>query len=109
LIGSKAGLSFNFDYTSPRNLAYSTENLTDFTNPHVLQYLKKRSALKTTRGAFVTYIYRKSFLKPSFQVGFEVARLSDTIANLNRNFYGKEEEFTISTISLTLLTLNIVM
>ena len=85
----KQGLAFNIDYSAPKNLAYSTENLQTFTHPHVLQYLKYDKTLKTTKGASVTYSYRKSFFEThNIQIGYRVTQINDTIAKLNSNYFG---------------------
>jgi hypothetical protein len=87
----KQGLSFSLDYSTPKNLAYSTENLLDFSHPHVLQYLKYSEPLKTTKGASVTYFYRKNFFETtSFNLGYRDSQINDTIAKLNPNYFGRD-------------------
>ncbi len=79
----KQGLQFNFDYSTPKNLAYFTEG-------HILQYLQYTKPLKITTGASVTYFYRKSFFEThSFQSGFRDTRINDTIAILNPNYFAQ--------------------
>ena len=86
----KQGMSFNLDYSEPKNLAFSTEDLVNFVNPHVLQFLKYTEPLKITKGGSVTYFYRKSFFEThSFQAGFRSARVNDTIVKLNPNYFGQ--------------------
>jgi outer membrane protein assembly factor BamA len=84
----KQGLAFNLDYTNPKNIAY-------FTNNHVLQYFPHpyTKPLKITKGASVTYFYRKSFFEThSFQVGYRNSQINDTIAFLNKNYFGDNGE-----------------
>ncbi|MBS1681938.1 MAG: hypothetical protein JST48_09515 [Bacteroidetes bacterium] len=86
----KQGMSFNFNYSEPKNMAFSTENLTSFTNPHILQYLRADHILKTTKGGAVTYFYRKNFFEThSFQIGYRSTTVSDTIVKLNPNYFGE--------------------
>jgi outer membrane protein assembly factor BamA len=80
----KQGIAFNFDFSDPKNIAY-------FTNNHVLQYFPKpyTQPLKITKGASVTYFYRKSFFEThSFQFGYRDSQINDTIAILNKNYFG---------------------
>jgi outer membrane protein assembly factor BamA len=87
----KQGLSFNFEYAEPKNLAFSTENLTTFTSPHVLQYFKdekNRQPMKVTIGGSVTYFYRKSFFEThSIQIGYKDSRINYKIDSLNPNYF----------------------
>jgi len=79
----KQGLSFNLDYSEPKNLSY-------FTNDHVLQYLKYDHTLRTSKGGSITYFYRKSFFEThSFQVGYRNMDVNDTIVKLNPNYFGE--------------------
>jgi outer membrane protein assembly factor BamA len=80
----KQGIGFNFDYSEPKNLAYFTDN-------HILQYLKYDKPLKVTKGVSFTYFYRKSFFEThSFQVGYRDSQINDTIAVLNKNYFGED-------------------
>ncbi len=79
----KQGIGFNLDYSAPKNLAYFTDN-------HILQYLKYSEPLKITKGASFTYFYRKSFFEThSFQLGYRDSQINDTIAVLNKNYFGE--------------------
>jgi len=78
----KQGIGFNFDYSEPKNLAYFTDN-------HILEYLKYDKPLKVTKGASFSYFYRKSFFEThSLQFGYRDSQINDTIAVLNKNYFG---------------------
>lgn len=81
----KQGLTFNFSYNQPKNLAYFTED-------HKLLFLKSQNTLKTSRGVGVTYSYRKSFYE-THSIGLEYRNntIADTIAMLNPNYYSNGE------------------
>ena len=87
----KQGLSFTFDYAEPKNLAISTEDLTTFTRPHVLQYFKDEKQpqpMKVTIGGTVSYFYRKSFFEThSFQIGYKDSRINYKVDSLNPNYF----------------------
>ena len=87
----KQGLSFSFDYSEPKNLAYRTED-------HKLAYLASQRNLKKTTGVSVSYSYRKSFYTThSFDIEYRNTDIDDTIAYLNPNYYyngGKHQRFT---------------
>ena len=77
----KQGLSFSFDYSEPKNLAYFTED-------HKLLYLEGRKTLKKTIGGSLSYTYRKSFYSThAFNLEYEKSSVADTIAFRNPNFY----------------------
>jgi outer membrane protein assembly factor BamA len=81
----KQGLTFNLDYSEPKNLAY-------FTNNHVLQYLHSTDSkpLKITAGGAVSYQYRKSFFEThSFQLGYRDTQINYKIDSANNNYFGQ--------------------
>lgn len=78
----KHGLSFDFTYSEPKNLAYQTVD-------HKLEFEEGRKTLKTGKGFGITYTFRKSFYEShSFNFGYLNNTVADTIAYLNSNYYG---------------------
>lgn len=78
----KHGLTINFNYAEPKNLAY-------FTDDHKLTFEEGRKTLRTTYSGGITYSFRKSFYEThSFTAGYADNTIADTIAYLNPNFYG---------------------
>jgi outer membrane protein assembly factor BamA len=77
----KQGLSIGFDYSNPKNIAYFTED-------HKLQFLNTKEPLRVSKGASISYTYRKSFFEThSISFGYRSTQVSDTIVNLNPNYY----------------------
>lgn len=77
----KHGLTFNFDFGAPRNLAYQTVD-------HRLEFLRKDQIVRETLGAGVTYTYRKTFFEThSFTYFYRTSTVLDTVLTLNPNFY----------------------
>jgi outer membrane protein assembly factor BamA len=77
----KHGITFNFDYREPKNLAY-------FTDDHKLLYLESPETLKKTFGMAMSYAYRKSFYQThSVSLEYRNSSVTDTIATLNPNYY----------------------
>ncbi|MBK5279412.1 MAG: hypothetical protein JJE09_11180 [Bacteroidia bacterium] len=90
----KHGLSFGFDYSEPKNLAY-------YTTDHKLDYLEMRQTLKTSIGGNITYSYRRSFYEThSFQLEYRDSQVADTIVKLNPNYYfGASDNIRFAAIS----------
>lgn len=77
----RSGLIFDFSYDEPRNLAY-------FTNDHVLTFLEEKKTVKKALSGSIIYSFRKSFYEThSFSVDYYNARVIDTVAFLNPNYY----------------------
>ncbi|MBN8578563.1 MAG: hypothetical protein J0L66_16590 [Cytophagales bacterium] len=78
----KHGLTFDFGYIAPRNLAF-------FTNDHKLVFRRDSEPLRTTYLTGITYTYRKSFYKThSFQYHYQNSTINDSIAFYNPNYFG---------------------
>ena len=78
----KQGLILDFDFAETKNLAYQTLD-------HKLDYLEAEDLLRVTRGAGITYTYRKSFYTShSLKYEFRSTSIADTIAMLNPNYLG---------------------
>lgn len=78
----KQGLIIDFDFAETKNLAYRTLD-------HKLDFLESDDLLRVTRGAGVTYTYRKSFYTShSLKYEFRSSSINDTIVGLNPNFLG---------------------
>jgi outer membrane protein assembly factor BamA len=77
----KQGLTFNFDYGTPRNLAYKTLD-------HKLVYLESKQVVRTSFGAGIGYSYRKSFFEThSLSFNYREAEVVDTVLQLNPIYY----------------------
>ena len=77
----KQGITFNFDFNSPRNIAYQTVD-------HRLEFLRKESEVKESVGAAVTYSYRKTFFEThSFSLSYRNSSVIDTLLQLNPIYY----------------------
>jgi outer membrane protein assembly factor BamA len=77
----KQGLTFNFDYGTPRNLAYKTQD-------HKLVYLESKQVVRTSFGAGIGYSYRKSFFEThSLSFNYREAEVVDTVLMLNPIYY----------------------
>lgn len=91
----KHGLSFEFDYGEPKNMAYKTID-------HKLDYLEMGKTVKTTVGGNISYSYRKSFYEShSFQLEYRDSHVIDTVvAVLNPNYYsGGSQDIRFAAIS----------
>jgi outer membrane protein assembly factor BamA len=81
----KHGLTFDLDYVAPKNAVYATEN-------HQFSFLESETVLRRTRGAGITYTFRKSFYQShSFTASYRSSTIADTISQLNENYYGNGE------------------
>ncbi len=77
----KHGLTFNFDFGAPRNLAYQTVD-------HRLEFVRESNVVRETAGAGVTYTYRKTFFEThSFSYFYRTSHVIDTILALNPNYF----------------------
>jgi outer membrane protein assembly factor BamA len=85
------GLTFDVNYSEPKNLAYKTED-------HKLVFQSGRETLRKKFGTGVMYTYRKSFYEThNFTLNYDNGVIADTIQNLNPNYYpngGKNQWFT---------------
>ncbi len=81
----KQGLTFNFDYGTPRNLAYKTVD-------HKLVYLESKEIVRTSFGAGIGYSYRKSFFEThSLSFNYREAQVVDTVLQLNPIYYNNSK------------------
>jgi len=79
----KQGLIIDFDFSETKNLAYRTFD-------HILEYQKSEELLRVTRGAGLTYTYRKSFYtKHAVKLEYRSTGIADTIAISNTNYFGE--------------------
>jgi outer membrane protein assembly factor BamA len=77
----KQGMSVNFDYSNPKNLAALTED-------HKLVFVRGTQSLRISMGAQVSYTYRKSFFEThAFSLGFRSTEIADTISRKNPNYF----------------------
>ncbi len=77
----KHGLSFGFNYSEPRNLAYQTTD-------HVLSFVSLNRSVKINRSGNIGYTYRKSFYEThSISIDFTSSSVLDTIISLNPNYF----------------------
>lgn len=82
----KQGLVIDVDFSETKNLAYRTAD-------HKLLYLTSSHILKTTRGAGITYTFRKSFYEThALRVEYRNNKIADTIAFLNPTYLGDEKK-----------------
>ena len=77
----KHGLSFNFLYGEPKNIAY-------FTNNHQLDFIRLSNTVKFASGVGIEYTFRKSFYE-THSLGLDLRSNSiiDSIATLNPNYF----------------------
>jgi outer membrane protein assembly factor BamA len=92
----KQGLILDFDFAETKNLAYQTLD-------HKLDYLETENLLRVTRGAGITYTYRKSFYTSHMlKYEFRSTSIADTVALLNSNYLGDAHlEARYSTLTYT--------
>jgi outer membrane protein assembly factor BamA len=92
----KQGLILDFDFAETKNLAYQTLD-------HKLDYLEAENLLRVTRGAGITYTYRKSFYTSHMlKYEFRSTSIADTVALLNANYLGDAHlEARYSTLTYT--------
>ncbi len=77
----KHGLTFNFDFGAPRNLAYQTVD-------HRLEFVREENVVRETLGAGVTYTFRKTFFEThSFSYFYRDSNVIDTVLTLNPNYF----------------------
>ena len=77
----KQGLTFNFDYAAPRNIAYRTLD-------HKLVFLEIKEVVRKSFGAGIGYSYRKSFFEThSVSLNFRKSEVLDTVLQLNPIYY----------------------
>lgn len=77
----KHGLTFNFDYGAPRNLAFQTVD-------HRLEFLRKDQVIKEALGASVTYTLRKTFFEThAFTFNYRSSQVMDTVLQLNPIYF----------------------
>lgn len=78
----KHGLSFDFSYSEPRNLAY-------FTDDHKLVFRREQQQLRTSYISGISYTFRKNFYQThTFQYQNQQNAISDSIAFYNPNYFG---------------------
>lgn len=88
----KQGLILDFDFAEAKNLAYQTFD-------HKLDFLEADNLLRVTRGAGVTYTYRKSFYTShSLKYEFRSTSVNDTIVMLNPNYLGDGQRDAIYSV-----------
>lgn len=81
----KQGLVIDMDYSATRNLGYRTFD-------HKIVFFRGDEVLRTTRGASLTYTYRKSFYAfHGVKLEYRYNTIADSVLRLNSN-YLKEEE-----------------
>ena len=89
----KHGIAFNFDYATPKNLAYRTGNSTkdgQDTLDHVLVFYRDPNEIvvKKSFGAGIGYSYRKSFFEThAFNFNYRESHVIDNILALNPIYY----------------------
>lgn len=77
----KHGLTFNFDFGAPRNMAYRTVD-------HRLEFLRQDEVVRETFGAGITYHLRRTFFEThSFSYFYRTTHVVDTVLTLNPNYY----------------------
>ncbi len=77
----KQGITINFDYAAPRNLAYRTLD-------HKLVFLEIKEIVRTSLGVGVSYSYRKSFFEThAVALNFRNSKVLDTVLQLNPIYY----------------------
>ena len=88
----KQGLIVDFDFAETKNLAYQTVD-------HKLDFLESENLLRITRGAGITYTYRKSFYTShSLKYEFRSTSINDTIEYLNPNYLGASQRNVIYSV-----------
>jgi outer membrane protein assembly factor BamA len=79
----KHGLSFDFSYSEPRNIAY-------FTNDHKLVFRQEQQSLRTSYNSGISYTFRKNFYQThSFQFQNQQNAVADSIVFYNPNYFGE--------------------
>ena len=77
----KQGITFSFDYASPKNIAYRTLD-------HKLVFLESKQVVRNSFGAGVGYSYRKSFFEThSLNLNYRQSHIADTVLLLNPIYY----------------------
>lgn len=78
----KQGLSFNFTYDEPKNLAYKTVD-------HKLVYQSDQTQpLRITFSGSIGYTYRKSFFDSHYiQIGYRNTTIRQAVADSNQNYF----------------------
>lgn len=80
----KQGLIFDLDYITGKSVPDSTVG-------HKLEYVKSDKVIRTTRGAGITYTYRKSFyLQHRIKYEYRYSTIADTLRVLNPNYFGQQ-------------------
>jgi len=78
----KHGLSFDFSYSGPRNLAY-------YTDDHKLVFRRDQQRLRSSYITGISYTFRKNFYQThSFLFQNQQHTISDSIAFYNPNYFG---------------------
>jgi len=81
----KHGLTFNFDFGAPRNLAYQTVD-------HRLEFLRKESVVRETLSGGLTYTYRKTFFEThSISYAYRTSEVIDTVMTLNPIYFSNNK------------------
>jgi outer membrane protein assembly factor BamA len=79
----KQGLVFELDYIDGKSVPDSTVG-------HKLEFVKSDKVIRTTKGAGVTYTYRKSFyLQHRIKYEYRYSTIADTLKTLNPNYFGE--------------------
>lgn len=77
----KHGLTFNFDFGAPRNLAYQTVD-------HRLEFLRMSNVVRESIGGGVAYTFRKTFFEThSLSYYYKSTEVIDTVKTLNPNYF----------------------
>lgn len=85
----KHGLSFNFSYDEPKNLAYKTLD-------HKLVFLKGAEPLRISYGGSIGYTYRKSFFEThNLQIGYRDMRIKSIVADSNANYFQGDQRYQV--------------
>jgi len=80
----KEGLGFELDYIDGKSVPDSTIG-------HKLNYVKSQGVLRTTKGAGITYTYRRSFyFQHRLKYEYRYSTIADTLLTLNPNYFGEE-------------------
>lgn len=91
----KQGLTFDFNYEERNNIAYRTID-------NILTYAKADQNFKVTRSGGITYTYRNSFYHfHSFSLDAIKNQISDSLVQLNPEYYGNSAIKTQNTTSLS--------
>ncbi len=77
----KHGLTFNFDFGAPRNLAYQTVD-------HRLEFIREDEVVREALGGSITYTFRKTFFEThSFTYNYRSSTVVDTVLLLNPIYF----------------------